>query len=48
MESLYQRHVKGLLRISRMAKLATHFHLEKLNSNKTKLKAFFPQLNLKL
>ena len=31
-----------------MAKLATHLNPEKFNGDKTKLKAFLTQLNLKL
>ena len=31
-----------------MAKSATHLHPEKFNGDKTKLKAFFAQFNLKL
>ena len=47
-EQLHQVHVNGPLGIPCMAKLATYPNLKKFNSDKTKLKAFFAQLNFKL
>lgn len=47
-EQLRQAHVNGTLRIPCIAKSATHPDPKKFNSNKTKLKAFLAQLNLKL
>lgn len=40
--------VNDFFRISHVVKLATQPNTEKFNSDKTKLKAFFTQLNLKL
>ena len=47
-EQLRQVHVNGTLRIPCVAKSATHSNPEKVNGDKTKLEAFFAQLNLKL
>ena len=47
-EQLYWAHVNDILKISYVAKLAAHPNLAKFNNDKTKLKTFFTQLNLKL
>ena len=47
-EQLHQVHVNGTFRIPRVAKSATHPDPKKFNGDKTKLEAFFTQLNLKL
>ena len=47
-EQLRQAHVNGTLEIPRVAKSATHPDPEKFNGDKTKLKTFLAQLNLKL
>ena len=47
-EQLCQTHVNSTLGIPCVAKSATHFDPKKFNGDKTKLRAFFAQLNLKL
>ena len=47
-EQFCQAHINNPLGIPRMAKSATHPNLEKFNSDKTKLKIFLAQFNLKL
>ena len=47
-EQLRQVHVNGTWGIPCVAKSATHLNPEKFNDDKTKLEAFFAQLNLKL
>ena len=47
-EQLRQAYINDTLGISRVAKSATHPNPEKCNGDKTKLEAFFAQLNLKL
>lgn len=47
-EQLHEIYVNGLFQILCMAKSATYSNLEKLNGDKTQLKTFFAQLNLKL
>lgn len=48
MELLPQSYINSSLKLSCIAKLAIYLNLKKLNGDKTKLEAFFAQLNLKL